>query len=231
MKIRKQKNNTVEHLSLTPPDSQLYLKQIPIGPMDNFVYLAGDRKKKECTIVDPAWDVRAVFETARRDGMKITCALETHTHFDHSNGLEDFMRLSSGKIYVHKNEARFLEGTGDRLAVSEDGFELQIGEVRILFIHTPGHTPGALCYWVDGRYLISGDTLFVNACGRCDLPGSDPRAMYASLQKLTALPEHVILLPGHDYGDTPSSTIGDEKRSNPYCRCGSLDDFLACRMD
>jgi glyoxylase-like metal-dependent hydrolase (beta-lactamase superfamily II) len=92
-------------------------------------------------------------------------------------------------------------------------------------MHTPGHTPGSQCFLMEDR-LISGDTLFIGSCGRTDLPGSDPSEMYYSLtQRLGALPEHTVLFPGHNYGG-PSSTIGHEKRRNPFMQFTSLGSFL-----
>ena len=107
-----------------------------------------------------------------------------------------------------------------------DGHDtLTVGRLALTFLHTPGHTPGSQCFLVDGR-LVSGDTLFIGACGRTDLPGSDPTEMYYSLtQRLAALPDETILFPGHNYGGA-SSTIGDEKRHNAFMRFSSLGDFL-----
>ena len=107
----------------------------------------------------------------------------------------------------------------------EGGDALQIGRLTLTFIHTPGHTPGSQCFLVEGR-LVSGDTLFIRSCGRTDLPGSDPKEMYYSLtQRLGALPDETVVLPGHDYGGS-STTIGDEKRQNPMMRFASMPDFL-----
>ena len=210
-------------------ESILYLKQIEVGPMENFVYLIGDKKKKECVMVDPAWEVDRVLKTAEADGMKVVGGLVTHTHFDHVNGVEDLIARADCKIYVHQNEAGFLKGMKDHIEKVESGRRLEVGDLEITFLHTPGHTPGSQCFLINKR-LISGDTLFINACGRCDLPGGSAEQMYESLQRLAKLGEDVILLPGHNYAERPVSTIGDELRNNPYSQFHSLSDFLSLRM-
>ena len=207
----------------------LYLKQIEVGPMENFVYLIGDRNKKECVMVDPAWEVPRVLDIAASDRMKVTGGLITHTHFDHTNGVEDLLKATEGKVYVHKNEAEFLKGMKSHIEKVDSGYKLQVGDFEITFLHTPGHTPGSQCFLVNNR-LVSGDTLFINACGRCDLPGGSPEQMYSSLERLSKLPDDVILLPGHNYAAESTSTIGREKQNNPYYQCRSLQDFLAFRM-
>ncbi len=216
----------------------IYLKQMELGPMQNFVYLVGDPVTRECVVVDPAWEIDTIVETASADGYTIKGALVTHTHQDHVGGsledwgmpgripgVEELLSLGPAKVYVHKAEREFLKGFGSDLVKVDNHDTLQIGRLTLTFLHTPGHTPGSQCFLVDGR-LVSGDTLFIGSCGRTDLPGSDPGEMYYSLtQRLGALPDETILLPGHNYGGE-SSTIGREKRQNPFLRFTSLGDFL-----
>jgi len=197
--------------------------------MQNFVYLVGDRNTHEALVVDPAWDVDSILETADREGFKVKGALVTHTHFDHVNGLEDLLKKTDGTVYIHKNEAEFLKGMKENIKKIEGGEKLKIGQVEITFLHTPGHTPGSQCFLVE-RNLISGDTLFINACGRCDLPGGSAEEMYRSLNQLASLDETTVLYPGHNYADEPTSTIGNEKRFNPYLQTVNLDNFLKYRM-
>ena len=216
----------------------IYLKQMELGPMQNFVYLIGDPQTRECVVVDPAWEISTIVETAQADGMTITGALVTHTHQDHVGGsleswgvpgrvpgLEELLERVKAKVRVHKAESQFLKGFGSDLVQVDNHDTLKVGRFTLTFLHTPGHTPGSQCFLVDGR-LISGDTLFIGSCGRTDLPGSDPTEMYYSLtQRLGALPDDTTLFPGHNYGG-PSSTIGDEKRRNRFMRFTSLGDFL-----
>jgi glyoxylase-like metal-dependent hydrolase (beta-lactamase superfamily II) len=216
----------------------LYLKQMELGPMQNFVYLIGDPVARECVVVDPAWEIDTIVETVERDDMRLVGALVTHTHQDHVGGsleswgmpgripgVEDLLGRVPLKVYVHKAEGEFLKGFGSDLVKVDNHDTLAVGRLTLTFMHTPGHTPGSQCFLVDGR-LISGDTLFIGSCGRTDLPGSDPSEMYHSLtQRLAALPDDTVLFPGHNYGG-PSSTLGQEKRENPFMRFASLGDFL-----
>jgi hydroxyacylglutathione hydrolase len=216
----------------------LYIKQLELGPMQNFVYLVGDRLAGRCVVVDPAWEIDTITDTAAADGMTIVGALVTHTHQDHVGGslaswgmpgripgVEELLAAVPARVYVHKAEREFLRGLGSDLVEVDNHDTLDVGRLRLTFLHTPGHTPGSQCFLVDGR-LISGDTLFIGSCGRTDLPGSDPSEMYYSLtQRLGALPDDTLLFPGHNYGG-PASTIADEKRTNPFMRFGSLGEFL-----
>ena len=133
------------------------------------------------------------------------------------------------KAYISKHEAGFVGRVSDLPAADivavDAGDTIQIGKVPLTFVHTPGHTPGSQCFLVDGN-LISGDTLFVGSCGRTDLPGSDPAALYESLNTLRKLPDDTVLHPGHNYADRSTSTIGHEKRRNLFMRFDSLAEFL-----
>ncbi len=216
-------------------ESQIYLKQMELGPMQNFVYLVGDPVAKQCVAVDPAWEIDTIVGTAQRDDMTIVGALITHTHPDHVGGhlfgmdipgVAELLEKVKAKVYVHKAEREFLKGFGSDLVKVDANDTLPVGRLTITFIHTPGHTPGSQCFLVEDR-LISGDTLFIGSCGRTDLPGSDPTEMYYSLtQRLYKLADEIVLFPGHNYGGT-SSTLGDEKRTNPFMRFTALGDFLS----
>jgi hydroxyacylglutathione hydrolase len=221
-----------------PVEPDIYLKQMELGPMQNFVYLIGDPLARECVVVDPAWEIDTIVDTAARDGMILKGALVTHTHQDHVGGslaswgmpgripgVDELLERVALKVYVHKAEREFLKGFGSDLVKVDHHDTLAVGRLTLTFLHTPGHTPGSQCFLVDGR-LVSGDTLFIGSCGRTDLPGSDPTEMYYSLtQRLGALPNETVLLPGHNYGGA-SSTLGDEKRDNAFMRFTSLGEFL-----
>ena len=206
--------------------SSLFLKQVELGPMANYVYFVGDAKAREVAVVDPAWDVDRILQLAQEHDVTIAKILITHSHFDHINGVEDLLSRTKAKVYIHKAEAEFMKAVWPDLVKVESGDTTNVGEVEITFIHTPGHTPGSQCFLVQ-NHLVSGDTLFIGSCGRCDLPGSSAEDMYDSLtQKLMKLDDRTLLFPGHNYAHKPSSTMGDEKRSNPYLQFHSLQDFL-----
>lgn len=208
------------------------------GQMANFMYLLGDPAKREAVLVDPAWDVSGLLAQAREDDYKIVGALVTHYHPDHCGGslfglqvqgISTLLEEETVPIYVNKHEAeglRKVTGISDSdMRKVDDSDTLQVGDVEIRFLHTPGHTPGSQCFLVGNR-LVAGDTLFVRACGRVDLPGGDPDALYHSLTgKLAKLPEDTILYPGHHYGPTETSTIGEELQHNVYMRVRSLEDW------
>jgi glyoxylase-like metal-dependent hydrolase (beta-lactamase superfamily II) len=198
--------------------------------MENFVYLIGDPETREAAVVDPAWDVDTILKTAQQDGMKITKILVTHHHFDHTNGIEELLSHTPAKVYIHKAEAEFMKRVWSDTVQVESGDVIQVGKIPITFIHTPGHTPGSQCFLLDNK-LISGDTLFIGFCGRCDLPGGNPEQMYDSLyNRLGKLDGRTLLYPGHNYGKTPVSTLEDERKQNPYLQFQSLEDFVKFRM-
>ena len=225
-------------MAIVPEAHGVYIKQLELGPMQNFVYLVGDIEARQCVVIDPAWEIQTIADTAASDDMTIVGALVTHTHQDHVGGslqswgmpgripgVEELLAVVPTRVYVHKAEREFLPGLGSDLVKVDNHDTLDVGRLRLTFLHTPGHTPGSQCFLVDGR-LISGDTLFIGSCGRTDLPGSDPSEMYYSLtQRLGALPDDTLLFPGHNYGG-PESTMGDERRHNPFMRFGSLSEFL-----
>lgn len=223
--------------------SDLYFRQIPVGPMANFIYFIGSRRTRECVVVDPAWDTDLLLGHAAADDMKIVGSLVTHYHPDHvgggwlgfrvPGGVAELIGRVDAPIHVHKLEADGLKqvtgvSEGD-LVRREGGDRLAIGDVEITFIHTPGHTPGSQCFLVRER-LVAGDTLFVDGCGRVDLPGGDPRQMYETLTgPLAALGDDVVLYPGHDYGRVKASPMKDQRRTNQYLRIRSIDDWMRLR--
>jgi len=217
---------------------QVATKNAAAGQMANFMYLVGDVSSRQAFIVDPAWDVQSLIDIAQEDGYEISGALVTHYHPDHVGGdlfglsIEGVARLLEHRpvpIYVNKHEAEGLKkvtGLSDSdLRRVESDETVDLGRIPIRCVHTPGHTPGSQCFLIGDR-LVAGDTLFVQGCGRVDLPGGNPDQMYESLtQKLAKLPKQTVLYPGHHYGPTETSTIGDELQSNVYMRVKSLEDW------
>jgi len=230
---------------VTAGEEDLYFVQVPVGQMANLAYLIGSRTTHEAVLVDPAWSVDALLDRAEADGMQVIGALATHYHQDHVGGsifgmtiegLDRLMARQPVPVHVNAHEAEGLRRvtglSASDLVPHEGGDELALGATRIRFLHTPGHTPGSQCFLVEAgpsaAHLVSGDTLFLDSCGRVDLPGGDPEAMYRSLHEvLLRLPDETVLYPGHLYAADPHARLGDQKRSNPYLRAGSLEQFLS----
>jgi hydroxyacylglutathione hydrolase len=203
--------------------------------MANFVYLVGDRDAGECLVVDPAWDIPGIIEAAGREGLRITGALVTHYHPDHVGGdlfghsvegVAELVGANPCKVHVHRAEAagvKYMTGLSDSdLEIHGSGDKVQVGAVEVECLHTPGHTPGSQCFRCR-QALISGDTLFLQGCGRVDLPGGDPEEMRRTLtQRLAKLPGDLVLYPGHNYGEQAyaggAAPLSEVRRKNPMLR-------------
>ncbi|MGQ0804688.1 MAG: MBL fold metallo-hydrolase [Actinomycetota bacterium] len=231
---------------------RLYFKQLLAGrdfargdplarQMVNFVYLLGDPETREAVAVDPAYGVGELVDVLAGDGYKLTGVLVTHWHPDHVGGdlmgysIEGLRELLSredfaAKVHVQRDEAEWVKratGISDTdLALHDSGDTVSVGAIPVQLMHTPGHTPGSQCFLVDGR-LVAGDTLFLEGCGRTDLPGGDPAAMYESLtQRLAAVPDDTVLYPGHLYSPEPSATMGETRAHNYVFRLRSPEQWM-----
>lgn len=200
--------------------------------MKNLVYLLGDEASSEVAVVDPAWDVTAIERAIEAADKTLGAVFLTHHHFDHLNGVPELLTRHDVPVYVQRAEYDFAEPVqklGSAVRPVEPGAVVSVGTLEITCVHTPGHTPGSQCLSCRGS-LVSGDTVFVNACGRCDLSGGDAAQMFDSLHRvLGALPAETRLLPGHDYGDVIESTLGRERQQNPYFRLSQLEAFISHR--
>jgi len=194
--------------------------------MQNFIYLLGDPATREAAVVDPGWEVPKIVETLQQDGYRLSQVFVTHAHFDHVMGLGTLLNAADVPVYVNRYEAPALEIDSSNLKPLDHGEIVHVGTIPVTLLHTPGHTPGSQCLLV-GERLLSGDTLFIRGCGRCDLPGGDPKALYESLTgRLKKLDEQTVVYPGHNYAEAPSSTLADEKRENPFLRAETLQEFF-----
>lgn len=208
------------------------------GQMVNFVYLIGDRETGESVIVDPAYRIDDLLEILDADGMRLVGALATHYHFDHVGGsfmgrnVEGITALLDRrpvKIHVNAAEAQWVQRAtgveaGD-LVTHDSGDTVEVGEIKIQLLHTPGHTPGSQCFLVS-NVLVSGDTLFLEGCGRTDLPGSDAEAMYDSLQRLAGLPDDTVVFPGHRYSAAPAAALAEVRELNFVFKPKSKQEWL-----
>lgn len=192
----------------------MIIKQLAIGAMDNFCYLVGCENTREALVIDPGGDVEAILSAAAAQDLTITTIVNTHGHGDHTAGNAGLKARTGARILIHARDAdRGLPVDGHLT----DGERIRVGDLALEVIHTPGHTPGGVCLYADGN-LFTGDTLFVGDSGRTDLPGGDRPTLGASIRRLMTLPEDTVVWPGHDYGPTPSSTLGWEKRHNVNAR-------------
>ncbi len=217
---------------------RLYFRQLLAGrdfaqtdpiarQMVNFVYLVGDRETGEAVVIDPAYDVRGILDVLAADDMRLVGALATHYHPDHVggemmgyriSGVRELLTMQPVPIHVQQDEVPWITRTTEiadtDVVGHRSGDVVEVGAIPIELIHTPGHTPGSQCFLVDNR-LVAGDTLFLDGCGRTDLPGGDPAALYESLtQKLAKVPDDAILFPGHLYSAEPSASMGDTRKWN-----------------
>lgn len=202
--------------------------------MKNFVYLVGAAGGSEAFVIDPAWDVPAIFAALAAEERELTGVVLTHHHADHLNGVPALLKVRDVPVHVQRAERTFapdaLAGFDDVLKQVEPGERLKLAGVELQCLHTPGHTPGSQCVSCGGA-VFTGDTLFVNACGRCDFEGSDARAMHGSLfNVLGALGDDTAVYAGHDYGDVTVSSLGRERQRNPYFQLHDVDDFVRFRM-
>ncbi len=208
------------------------MRQLLLGPMKNFVYLVGAQESAEVAVVDPAWSVPAIRAAADADGRRLAAVFLTHHHADHVNGVPELLRQHDVPVYVQRSELEAFDEArrlGSAVRAVGPGDVLTVGRAEVTCVHTPGHTPGSQCLSVRGA-LLSGDTLFVDACGRCDLAGGDAAQMHDSLHRvLSALPAETVLYPGHDYGPVCVSTLSRERAHNPYYQRPGLEAFLAYR--
>ena len=204
--------------------NDLFVKQIPVGPMMNYAYLVGAENHHSAVAIDAAWSADQILDAAKKSQRKIEAVFLTHTHFDHCNAVPDLAKKISVPVYVHETEADNLPENLNVKSTKKD-MVIEIAGLHIRCIHTPGHTPGSQSFLIDNA-VFTGDTLFVDGCGRVDLPGSSPREMVSSLSELAALPDDVVVYPGHNYGSAPTSTIGDQKKNNPYLSSPTEDILL-----
>jgi glyoxylase-like metal-dependent hydrolase (beta-lactamase superfamily II) len=188
----------------------MIIRQLETGYMDNFCYIVGCENTGKALVIDPGPDVERIVSLAADENLEIVTIVNTHGHGDHTAGNAQLKSLTGAKIFIHGLDGDGYSGA-DVLLNEED--TLQLGEITFDVIHTPGHTPGGICLHAQGN-LFTGDTLFVGDSGRTDLAGGDRPILGKSIRRLMELPDDTVVWPGHDYGPTPSSTIGWEKRNN-----------------
>jgi len=209
----------------------MMVKQYEVGNFAVFSYLVGDEEAKEGLFIDPADETDRLLSEAKSFGLKIKYILNTHSHVDHVMGNAEMVKKTGAKIIIHEEEAEYLVRTPSYLLemfnatpspaagiLVKEGDVIQVGQIGLKVIHTPGHSPGGISLYMDG-IIFTGDTLFVGSVGRTDFPSSSWEELEASIRKkLYVLPWSTVVFPGHNYGSTPTSTIQYERRHNPFVR-------------
>jgi hydroxyacylglutathione hydrolase len=204
-----------------------FFEQYPVGQMQNFNYVVGCPQTKQGACFDPAFDPQRALDILAKHGLELTTVFLTHNHWDHIDGLAFLVEQCHPKVFIHALDQAPIQEITDDIVTVDEGDKLTLGEVTLQVLHTPGHTPGSVCYLIDDHTLVSGDTLFQGNCGRCDLPGGSSKQMFTSLnKKLKYLDPKVIVYPGHDYGSKPVSTIGYEVEHNPVMQADTYEDFI-----
>jgi glyoxylase-like metal-dependent hydrolase (beta-lactamase superfamily II) len=193
----------------------MIFEQIRTGGDRTFSYLIGDEESSEAAVADPGYDPEMLLERVAERGLKLKYVINTHDHFDHTGGNRTMLEATGARLASYNS----------RDVPLKDGAVMTLGSLELHVLHTPGHTRDGICIIVDD-VVLTGDTLFVGKVGGTDF-GEGARTEYESLHnKLLTLPDHLRVFPGHDYGVRPSSTIGDEKRENPFLLRKDFKDFL-----
>jgi len=211
-------------------DSAFRVHALELGPMENFVYLIEDIASRRCAVVDPAWEVDQIVNKAKHLDLNVTDILLTHSHHDHINGIEELLNHANAEVHLLKPEYEFWQHELEKPSLHHGGDELELGATRIRILHTPGHTPGSACYQL-GNEIITGDTLFVFGCGRCDLSGGSPEDMFVTLNNMKQkLPQDMLIHPGHNYSVKQTSTVGEQMDGNPFLHYEDEAAFINYRM-
>jgi len=201
----------------------MVLKQIKTG-LDNFSYIIYCNNHKKAGIVDPSTNVVESLDFIHSNNLDLIYIINTHYHWDHTYRNKKVKKETSAEIVISKIDGKKLNDSIDIAITDEE--HLKIGSVDLKFLLTPGHTAGSLCIIVDEEALITGDTLFIGDCGRTDLIGGSPTQMFETLQKkIKTLPDHLIVYPGHDYGEKPFDTLGNQKKTNKTLLAKTFTDF------
>jgi hydroxyacylglutathione hydrolase len=190
------------------------IKQLQVGLMGNYCYILIDEKRGLCVLIDPSWDMEKIEEEINKENVKVAYAVLTHGHFDHSRKLEKLVKKLKFPVYIEESDLHMLELDSSLVTTFSKDCILDEKGIKLQILHTPGHSKGSCCV-LQGKNLFTGDTLFINECGRVDLPDSSPEDMRLSLLRLMDLDRDIKIYPGHNYSDKAYSTIGEENQNNP----------------
>lgn len=194
--------------------------QIQVGNMQNFSYIVADDDTNDAIIIDPSWDLVELELIIKEHNLNVKYIVNTHHHFDHTLGNDEMIQFTKAPVIQHE----FSELKND--LVVKDGDFIEFGNTKLKVIHTPGHSQDSICLMGDGK-IFTGDTLFVGNCGRIDLPGGSAKDLFHSLfDVLYSLDDDLVLYPGHNYGPSETSTIGQEKITNLILQKRTEQEFI-----
>jgi hydroxyacylglutathione hydrolase len=208
---------------LIPPN--VYFEQIPVGSYKNFSYIVADKDSGEAAIFDPAWEITSLMSRLQSNKLRLQYIINTHAHMDHIQGDDEMKARTGAKVVMQASSMARKD------LPMKDNDELRLGKhVTFKFIHTPGHSPESMCIVVNDFALMTGDTLFIGECGRVDLPGGDPNALFDTFERLRKLDPKLTVYPGHDYGPVPSSTLGEQLKTNYTLAPRTREEFVKFMM-
>jgi hydroxyacylglutathione hydrolase len=206
----------------------MIFEELVVGPLSVNCFVLGCESTREAVVVDPGGDVDLIEQAVRKHNLKVVAIIDTHGHFDHVGGNREAVSVFGAPLFIHQSDSSMLgrvaevarmygmygENSPESDDFLSDGMEIRFGDCLIKVLHTPGHTQGGCCLYLEGESLIiTGDTLFADSIGRTDLPGGSHDQLLESIRtRLFTLPDDVIVYPGHG----PDTTIGHEKLCNPY---------------
>ena len=200
-----------------------------LGALENSIHIICDHKTKKSCVIDPAWDSDLLVHTSQDAGYDISAIWLTHWHFDHTNASDDLALKTGAPIYAGAYEIPYLSAIKQPIHSLSDGQIIQVGDVSVRVIHTPGHSAGGISFLLKNNF-IAGDVLFVYGAGHCQLAGADARQLFLTMQKIkTQIPDNTYLRCGHDYGDVLTTTMAVQKKSNPFLLIDNMDDFVRYR--
>lgn len=203
----------------------MLIKKLTVGPLQANCFIISDKTTKDSIVIDPGDEPDLIMDVIRGNDLRVSYIVCTHGHFDHVGAVEDIREETGAKVVIHKDETEIYHAARDMAAfwgyeieklpdpdmLVEDADMIKVGNMSFTILHTPGHSPGGICLYGEG-IVVTGDTLFAGSVGRTDFYGGDMNKLRDSFKRLMSLPEETKVLPGHG----PDSTIGEEKRGNPF---------------
>ncbi len=189
----------------------MYLKQIEVGEMENFAYLLACDKSRQGCVIDPGFEADTILAHAQKDNISLKQIFNTHFHYDHITDNAKIIEATHAKLVAHEQDAPHINPPPD--ITVKDGDRFTLGQLTLQIIHTPGHSQGGICL-LAGNNLFTGDTLFIDGAGRCDLPGGDSQVLNQSLQKIKQMNGNIVIYPGHHYSQATSALLKEVKETN-----------------